>query len=439
MQRRLWLGLLATSLSLCACSLTPTAALDAARLAQIRQALAENDGWGAAQGGTWGGADAKEEHIYTVRNRAELLRALSAGGNPSTPKIVQVAAMIDLMTDDAGRPLGEADFRDPAFNWEAYLKAYAPATWGKKKPEGAQEEARDRSAKRQEAHAVVKVPSNTTVIGVTANAGFKHGGLMVQNAENVVIRHLRFEDAYDLFPEWDPKDGPEGEWNSEYDNLALRGATQVWIDHCTFSDGQRPDAQEPVWLGRKVQHHDGLLDITLASSNVTVSWNHFQAHDKTNLVGGSDSLKTDDGKLKVTFHHNWWDGVGQRAPRVRWGEVHVFNNLYTVPASPAANSVPFVYSIGVGVNSRIFSQANAWEVPASVPATQLVKLWKGSQFYDEGSLLNGQPVNLLAALRAANPGTAISADVGWTPYLLPGLDAAADVPAKVRAGAGAGR
>ncbi|NDY90288.1 polysaccharide lyase family 1 protein [Ideonella sp. TBM-1] len=418
---------------------TTPAPLLPARLAQLREALPEHDGWAAAQGGTWGGADAKPEHVTVVRTRAELLRALAAGGNPSTPKIVQVAAMIDLMTDDSGRPLGEADFRDPAFSWEAYLAAYAPATWGKKKPEGPQEEARARSAQRQEAQVMVKVPSNTTLIGVTADAGFKHGGLMVQNAENVVIRHLRFEDAYDLFPEWDPKDGPEGEWNSEYDNLALRGASQVWIDHCTFSDGQRPDAREPVWLGRKVQHHDGLLDITLGSTHVTVSWNHFKGHDKTHLVGGSDSLKTDEGKLKVTFHHNWWDGVGQRAPRVRWGEVHVVNNLYTVPAQAGTDAVRFVYSIGVGVNSRIVSQANAWEVPAHVPAGQLVKLWKGSAFRDEGSLVNGQPVDLFAALQATHPGTPLSRDVGWSPYLLPPLDAAADVPAKVRAGAGAGR
>lgn len=460
MQRRQWLGrsascltafaLISSATLLGACApLTPTGSSPEApatpapllpeRLAQLREALPENDGWAAAQGGTWGGADAKPEHVSVVRTRAELLRALAAGGNPSTPKIVQVAAMIDLMRDDQGRALSEADFRDPAFNWEAYLAAYAPATWGKKKPEGAQEAARERSAQRQQAQVIVTVPSNTTLIGVTADAGFKHGGLMVQNAENVVIRHLRFEDAYDLFPEWDPKDGPEGEWNSEYDNLALRGASQVWIDHCTFSDGQRPDAREPVWLGRKVQHHDGLLDITLASNNVTVSWNHFKSHDKTNLVGGSDSLKSDEGKLKVTFHHNWWEGVGQRAPRVRWGEVHVLNNLYTVPAQAGADAVRFVYSIGVGVNSRIVSQANAWEVPASVPVGQLVKLWKGSTFRDEGSQVNGQAVDLFAALQAANPSASLSRDVGWAPYLLPPVDAAADVPAKVRAGAGAGR
>ncbi|MEY4416067.1 MAG: hypothetical protein RIQ53_3360 [Pseudomonadota bacterium] len=419
-----------------AASATATAPLDAARLAQVRQALAENDGWAAAQGGTWGGADARPEHVYTVRDRAGLLRALSLAGQApaGTPKIVQVAALIDLMVGPDGRPLGEADFRDPAFSWEAYLQAYDPARWGREKPTGALEEARQRSAARQAAVTMVAVPSNTTLIGVTADAGLRHGGLLLDKSENVIIRHLRFEDAHDLFPAWDPKDGPDGEWNSEYDTVSLRGAQQVWVDHCSFSDGQRPDAAEPVWLGRRVQRHDGLLDITLGSSYVTVSWNHFRAHDKTSLVGGSDSLKSDDGKLKVSFHHNWWDGVGQRTPRVRYGEVHHYNNLHTVPAD-----AKYVYSIGVGVGSRIVSQANVFETPASVPTTQLVRLWKGETFSDADSLHNGAPVDLHAALQAANPQAKLSREVGWQPWLNAGLQPAAGVAAAVRAGAGAGR
>jgi len=418
---------------------TGPAPIDPARVAQARDALPENDGWAAAQGGTWGGADAKPEHVYTVRTRAELVRALTLGGSApaGTPKIVQIAAMIDLSTDDAGRPLGEADFRDSAFSWGAYLKAYDPVTWSRdKRPEGPLEEARKRSVARQAAVTIVPVPTNTTLIGVTADAGLKHGGLMLEKVDNVVIRHLRFEDTRDLFPSWDPKDGPQGEWNTEHDNLALRGASQVWVDHCSFSDGEHQPEREPVWFGRRLQRHDGLLDITLASTNVTVSWNHFRAHDKTTLVGGSDSLKSDDGRLKVTFHHNWWDEVGQRGPRVRWGEVHVFNNLYTI-ADPARHR--YVYSIGVGVSSRIVSQANVFEAPASVPATQLVKLWKGSHFRDEGSLLNGRPVDLFAALQAANPSEKLSRDVGWQPYLSAGLQPAGEVAARVRAGAGAGK
>lgn len=405
-----------------------------------REALAEGDGWAAADSGTWGGADAKPEHVHEVRNRAELVAALALGraenGPSSSPKVVKVRGTIDLSVGDDNRPLGFDDYRDPAFDFEAYLKAYDPAVWGKKPLEGPLEEARKRSARRQAERVVVRVPSNTTLVGVGRDARIVHGMLLLEKVENVIIRNIAFEDAYDHFPKWDPKDNADGEWNSEYDNVSLRGASNVWVDHCTFSDGDRPDHTARVALGRPMQHHDGLLDITHQSNNVTVSWNHFKDHDKTALVGGSDSNKADDGKLKVTFHHNLWERTRERAPRVRYGEVHVYNNLYVVGTTPPA---AYGYSIGVGVSSRVFSENNVWETPADVPAAALVKLWKGNAFFDRGSLRNGTAVDLLAALRSANPGATIAADVGWQPRLRTGIDAAADVAAKVRASAGAGR
>ena len=45
------------------------------------------------------------------------------------------------------------------------------------------------------------------------------------------------------------------------------------------------------------------------------------------LVGHDDSNGPRDiGRLRITYHHNWFDGSIQRNPRVRFGEpVHVFN------------------------------------------------------------------------------------------------------------------
>lgn len=405
-----------------------------------REALAADDGWGAADSGTWGGGDARPEHVFEVRNRAELVAALALGkpgGAPShSPKIVKLIGTIDLSVDDANRPLDYDAYRDPAFDFEAFLKAYDPATWGKKPLEGPLEEARRRSAKRQAERVVVRVPSNTTLIGAGQDARIVRGMLLLEKVENVIIRNLAFEDAYDHFPAWDPKDNANGEWNSEYDNVSLRGASNVWIDHCSFGDGDRPDHTARTALGRPMQHHDGLLDITLQSNHVTVSWNHFKDHDKTNLVGGSDSMKADDGRLKVTFHHNLWERTRERAPRVRYGEVHVYNNLYVADTTPPS---AYGYSIGVGANSHVFSEHNVWETPAEVPDTSLARLWKGKAFFDRGSLHNGRPVDLLAALRRANTGVEISGDVGWQPRLHAPIDAAADVARKVRASAGAGR
>ena len=61
---------------------------------------------------------------------------------------------------------------------------------------------------------------------------------------------------------------------------------------------------------------------------MTVSWN-IPRHSKTLLLGHSDTYTADIGHLRVTYHHNFFDGTEQRHPRARFGEpVHVFNNYY---------------------------------------------------------------------------------------------------------------
>jgi pectate lyase len=261
--------------------------------------------------------------------------------------------------------------------------------------------------------------------------------LFLENVDNVILRNLRFADAYDHFPQWDPQDGDAGEWNSDYDNVSLRGATHVWVDHCSFDDGDRPDASARTLLGRRLQHHDGLLDMTRGSNWVTVSWNHLRHHDKTSLVGGSDGhAQSDAGRLKVSYHHNLWEQLKSRTPRVRFGEVHVANNLYLVHE---AAGEAYAYSIGLGHESRVISERNVWQVPAGVDAGRLLAPLKGRRFVDRGSWLNGRPVDLLAALRAAHPGVAWTEEVGWVPPFAAGLDRVEDVETKVRQGAGAGR
>src|SRR5262249_15921673 len=146
----------------------------------------------------------------------------------------------------------------------------------------------------------IRVGSNTSIFGVNG-ARIIHGMLTISaGIENIVIRNVTFEDSLDQFPIWDPSDtykldtsvtgcaaiyasplgGPQmcpgGRWNSNYDNINIVGGHHIWIDHCTFSDGDRPDSSSPSVFGAPhdgkdywVQHHDGAVDITNTSDFVT--------------------------------------------------------------------------------------------------------------------------------------------------------------------------
>ena len=384
-------------------------------------------GW-AGVGKTTGGAAAAPEHVFDVHDRAGLDAALRLGDKP---KVIRLHAFIDLC------PGGAEAFRDPQFSFDAFDRAFDPATWGRDDPKGPLEDARKRSEQRQAAVSIVRLPSNTTLLGAVPGAGFQHGMVLLDKVHNIVIRDLRFSDAYDHFPAWEPRDNVHGEWNSEYDGLSLRGAERVWVDHCQFDDGNHPDKAEPIRLGQRVQHHDGLLDITNGSDLVTVSWCRFQSHDKTMLIGNSDGLAAQDtGRLRVTLHHNHFHACKERTPRVRFGRVHVVSNLYSADQAEDVG-----YTLGAGIQSRLYAEHNRWELPAGVAPGQLIRRLKGSAIVVRDSRLNGQPVDLLQAWQAAHPAETLAADVGWQPD--EAYDAAALRPSRpdqladeIRAGAG---
>lgn len=421
-------------------------------LAVARAGLPARDGWGSAGAGTTGGARADAAHVFVVRNRNQLVAALG-GDNATnltnaTPKIVIVAGAIDANTDDAGRPLGCADYADPDYSLEAFLKAYDPATWGRADPSGPLEQARLRSAAHQKSRVQIAVGPNTTILGVHG-ATLRGGNLLLgtssHSVSNIIVRNLTFVDAHDCFPEWSPTDGASGNWNSLYDNVTLARATNVWLDHNAFSDGSNTDDRQPVYFGRPYQVHDGLSDIIRGSDLVTVSYNRYADHDKSILVGSTNKPgdpatdpKADLGRLRVTFHHNAFVNLGQRAPRVRFGKVDVFDNYYV-----ARNASTFQYSWGVGVQSSIYAENNFFSRSADVPLDSFIHDWGGMQLTEKGTLVrtgHRRPVrtSLLEAYNAAYA-PALGGDAGWVPRLRRHLDPAIAVPVMVSWLAGPGR
>ncbi|MFE7568583.1 polysaccharide lyase family 1 protein [Streptomyces sp. NPDC057539] len=404
-----------------------------ARPSLERAVLAPDDGWAAADGGTTGGRSADPAHIYTVTTWAEFRKALAdAAGSPS---VIRVKGTLDALSDAQGTHLTCDDYAADGYSLATYLAAYDPAVWGRENPvSGEQEDLRAASAKNQDAQIKAYVPADTTIVGVGRDARILGGSLQVKDVDNVIIRNLTFEDTFDCFPQWDPTDTELGNWNSEYDNVVLHNATHVWVDHNTFTDGRRPDSEQPYYYGRLYQQHDGELDIVRGSDLVTVSWNVLADHDKTMLIGNSDSAAdTDRGKLRVTLHHNQFKNVVERAPRVRFGRVDTYNNHYVVQRSG------YGYSFGIGLESQLVAENNAFTMPTSVSAGRILKKWKDSPVTTANNYVNGRRVDLLAVHNAEVPEETLRPDAGWTPTLRTRVDDPRAVPRLVDGAAGAGK
>lgn len=367
--------------------ITATNAARAASTTDAARQPAPADGWASQAGGTTGGANAAASFIYTVTNRAQLLAALNNGGNNA--KIIKLVGTIDMRE---GVPF---------------------ANTGDQAIRGA-----------------IRMKSNTTLIGDGANAGIVNGHILISNVSQVIIRNLKIVNACDVGPIWDPQDGATGNWNSAYDGIAISQSDHVWIDHNTFTDLPTTDDGLPVENGKIKQCHDGALDVTNASDHVTVSYNVFGQHHKNNLIGSSDSASADEGKLRVTFANNVFRDVTNRAPRVRYGQVHMLNNYFV--GSKSHGVYPHDYSIGPGYNAKILSHNNVFEIAGASGCDHVVKIPGGTPtgvFKDTGSLLNG----------AALSGCSVSNAVAWTPPYAFTPRPAALVKANALAQAGSGK
>ncbi|MEG8280147.1 pectate lyase family protein [Streptomyces sp. AHA2] len=394
-----------------------------------RQTLPAGDGWGSYGTGTTGGATADAAHVRTVTTWEQFRAALQEGG--SDPKIIKVKGMIDAVSQ------GCDAFAAEGYDLGKYLAAYDPAVWGHDKPvSGEQEDLRAASAARQNAAVKANVPANTTVIGVGENSGIRGGSLQIRSVDNVIVRNLTLEAPVDCFPQWDPTDdGNTGAWNSEYDGVVVYGSTHVWIDHNTLTDGRYPDSSLPAYFGKVYQQHDGLLDVVRGSDHVTVSWNSFRDHDKTMLIGNSDSATADDtGKLKVTLHHNRFEGIVERAPRVRFGQVDSYNNHFVV-----TKGQKWGYVYGIGKESRLVAEHNAFTLAPGHSPAKILKKWSEAPLTAADNYVNGRRTDLVAVHNAEIPGETLQTGAGWTPTLRTVVHPPKAVPGIVGQRAGAGR
>jgi pectate lyase len=248
----------------------------------------------------------------------------------------------------------------------------------------------------------LEIRSNKTLRGIGVNPTLV-GNVGFRNRDgNIIIENLNITNPFS---------------GSAYDGISLKSEIHnVIVTKCTFYDTG-----------------DGAFDISGESDFVTVSWCKFYytpsapdpSHTFACLVGSSDKQTEDADNLRITYHHNWWTtGVKERMPRVRYGQVHVYNNYYS-------DLVAGGYCVGVGCGSRIRVESNYFN---AVPSA-----WKdyytgtgyaaGTIGWDSGNIF----YNCTQPTWATNNYATI-----FTPPYDYTLDDAADVPADVQAYAGAG-
>lgn len=179
----------------------------------------------------------------------------------------------------------------------------------------------------------IKIGSNKTIVGIDENATIQ-GGIAIHNQSNIIVSNLNMHGVW-------PVSGAD-------DCVEVKNSHHLWFNHLN------------VW-----NSWDGNMDITIGSDYITVSWCKFwytddandgedpeQDHRLSNLVGsGTGHDDTDMGRLRVTYHHNWFaDNLDQRMPRVMYGKVHIYNNYYTCQGN--------TYCIGADCYASILVENN---------------------------------------------------------------------------------
>jgi pectate lyase len=141
------------------------------------------------------------------------------------------------------------------------------------------------------------------------------GEIRFNSCKNIIIRNFE-------------RRGPYEERISESvnrDYFTINGCEHVWIDHCTF-DG------EEIFAKFSNEYVDGAIDIgpvgEVSSNYITISNCWFTGVERACLIGYSDAHTFDIGNNKVTLRNNVFRNISSRAPRVRYGQVHLLENYY---------------------------------------------------------------------------------------------------------------
>ncbi|MCK9639328.1 MAG: hypothetical protein M0R39_05405 [Prolixibacteraceae bacterium] len=166
--------------------------------------------------------------------------------------------------------------------------------------------------------------------------------------------------------------------NTKADKSAItivNPAHTVWIDHCTFYDNSSGFLGQPIAVWSD--------PVGEGITGISVSWCHFKTPNrKALLIGAADQIlkKT----TRVSFHHNWFDGVDSRSPRIGAGTLaHGWNNYLSNWTE---------YGVGASAYADLLLENNIFESASNIYG--VVTNYNGpyaSSVNESGSYIIGAP------------------------------------------------
>ncbi|MGV9290372.1 pectate lyase family protein [Streptomyces sp. NPDC003719] len=151
----------------------------------------------------------------------------------------------------------------------------------------------------------LKQVSNVTIVGVGSGAVFDQLGIHIRESSDIVIQNVTVRNV--------KKSGSPT--SNGGDAIGMESDVRnVWVDHTTLEAS-----------GGESEGFDGLFDMKDNTQYVTLSYSVLRNSGRGGLIGSSES---DRSNGYVTFHHNLYENLDSRAPLLRGGIAHIYNNHY---------------------------------------------------------------------------------------------------------------
>ncbi|MET9744186.1 pectate lyase family protein [Streptomyces ardesiacus] len=161
----------------------------------------------------------------------------------------------------------------------------------------------------------LKQVGNVTIVGVGGGAVFDQLGIHIRESSNIIIQNVTVRNV--------KKSGSPT--SNGGDAIGMESDVRnVWVDHTTLEAS-----------GGESEGYDGLFDMKDNTQYVTLSYSVLRNSGRGGLIGSSES---DRSNGYVTFHHNLYENIDSRAPLLRGGTAHMYNNHYVSLNKSGINS-----------------------------------------------------------------------------------------------------